>query len=77
MSPWEKEYFSKGFAVCEHSIIDDRTFCRFRNETFLFDNGGDIDHLILGKGPYSDRKRTMLHAKVSKLRTLKKRSANG
>ncbi len=80
-SAWEREYYSKGFAVCEHSIIDDTTFCRFRSETFEFDNGGDIDRILMGRGPREDYSRSMLYAEVAKLRRLKhnriKKASNG
>lgn len=33
---WEKDFFSKGNAVCESRILSDTVYCRFRREDYEF-----------------------------------------
>ena len=40
----EKDFFSKGKAVCEPRILTDTIFCRFREETFEFSSNEIVGH---------------------------------
>ena len=69
---WERDYYSKGFAVCEPDIINDVMYCRFRDEEFEIPSAEDMD-LVEGMGPMTgdETRWSMLHAEVSKLRKWK------
>lgn len=69
---WERDYWSKGRAVCQHDIIHDEIYCRYRDETFHIRDHSAQFEIINGMGPLiNNEKRTMMHAKIKDLRKLK------
>ena len=69
---WERDYYSKGLAVCEADIINDVVYCRFRDEEFEIPSADNF-RIIEGMGPMIGKeiRKTMLCAKISKLRKYK------
>lgn len=67
---FERDYFSKGLAVCEPHILTDTIFFRFRDEEFEFP-ANDVWQLVKHDRSSFDS------AEVEKLREYKRKKGNG
>lgn len=64
---FERDYFSKGLAVCESHILTDTIFCRFRDEEFEFPAREVHTLLTLDRARFNS-------AKIEDLREYKKKA---